>query len=167
MDGRPAILGRPLQTEGPRRHRPQDFREVWFAGVHADVGGGYPEGQSGQIKIPLRWMIKETRDSGLIYDQPTIDELVEGKGDGKYTVPDALATLHNSMRKAWPFAEWIPRLVPATSWRAADKVGDLYIPRQDHRLIARDALLHSSVKLRLDAGGYAPPNLPPHPIFTD
>jgi hypothetical protein len=27
--------------------KPQDVREVWFAGVHGDVGGGYPEAESG------------------------------------------------------------------------------------------------------------------------
>ncbi|SIQ25173.1 Uncharacterized protein, PA2063/DUF2235 family [Rhizobium sp. RU20A] len=159
--------GGPFKPKDTAGLKPQDVREVWFAGVHADVGGGYPEAESGQIKIPLRWMIKETRGSGLVYEQTTIDELVEGKGDNKYVAPDALAPLHNSMRKAWPFVEWVPRLVPATSWRNADKVGDLYIPRQDRRLIPRNALLHTSVKERLDAGGYAPPNLPPRPVFTD
>ena len=26
---------------------PQDALQVWFAGVHSDVGGGYPEKESG------------------------------------------------------------------------------------------------------------------------
>jgi hypothetical protein len=26
---------------------PQDCQQVWFAGVHADIGGGYPEAESG------------------------------------------------------------------------------------------------------------------------
>ena len=30
---------------------PQDILQVWFAGVHADIGGGYPEKQSGLIEI--------------------------------------------------------------------------------------------------------------------
>ncbi|KIL71131.1 hypothetical protein M378DRAFT_65731 [Amanita muscaria Koide BX008] len=38
-----------------------DVKEVWFAGVHADVGGGSHEGarKKSLSLIPLRWMIKE------------------------------------------------------------------------------------------------------------
>ncbi len=38
---------------------PQDIKQVWFAGVHADIGGGYPEIESGLSKYPLLWMIDE------------------------------------------------------------------------------------------------------------
>ncbi|GJD97688.1 hypothetical protein OCOJLMKI_4921 [Methylobacterium iners] len=36
---------------------PQDALQVWFAGVHADIGGSYPESESGLSKFPLIWMI--------------------------------------------------------------------------------------------------------------
>src|SRR5436190_4800276 len=37
-----------------RRHDiAQDIKQVWFAGVHADIGGGYPETESGLSKYPL------------------------------------------------------------------------------------------------------------------
>ena len=39
----------------------QDVNEVWFTGVHGDIGGGYPEDRSALAKIPLEWMIDETR----------------------------------------------------------------------------------------------------------
>ncbi|KAG5645630.1 hypothetical protein DXG03_005621 [Asterophora parasitica] len=49
-----------------------DVQEVWFAGCHADVGGG---SHSNQIQeslsyIPLRWMIKECllTGSGVLFD---------------------------------------------------------------------------------------------------
>jgi len=38
----------------PRRWGTEEatnLREVWFAGVHADVGGGYPEKESALAKI--------------------------------------------------------------------------------------------------------------------
>src|SRR2546426_2879296 len=38
---------------------PKDVKQVWFPGVHCDVGGGYPEAESGLSKIALEWMIKE------------------------------------------------------------------------------------------------------------
>ena len=35
----------------------QELKQVWFAGVHSDVGGGYPE--HGASDIPLAWMASE------------------------------------------------------------------------------------------------------------
>ena len=35
----------------------QELKQVWFAGVHSDVGGGYPE--HGSSDIPLAWMASE------------------------------------------------------------------------------------------------------------
>lgn len=42
-----------------------DFKEVWFAGNHGDVGGGWPlhHGQKHLLSdIPLKWMIQEALD---------------------------------------------------------------------------------------------------------
>ncbi len=41
----------------------QDVKQVWFAGVHSDVGGGYKD--SGISDIALKWMIQEARSFGL------------------------------------------------------------------------------------------------------
>jgi uncharacterized protein (DUF2235 family) len=38
----------------------QDIKQVWFSGVHADIGGGYPETESALSKFPLEWMIVVT-----------------------------------------------------------------------------------------------------------
>ena len=38
---------------------------MWFAGVHSDIGGGYPEAESGLSKYPLLWMIDEAVKCGL------------------------------------------------------------------------------------------------------
>ena len=43
----------------------QDLRQVWFRGVHSDVGGSYPEKQSGLAKIALEWMMVEAERAGL------------------------------------------------------------------------------------------------------
>jgi uncharacterized protein (DUF2235 family) len=42
----------------------QDLVEVWFAGVHSDVGGTYPDGVP-ISDIPLKWLVDEARASGL------------------------------------------------------------------------------------------------------
>ncbi|KAF8890658.1 hypothetical protein BD779DRAFT_1516285 [Infundibulicybe gibba] len=56
-----------------------DIKEVWFAGCHADVGGG---SHKNNIKdslsyIPLRWMIKECflAKTGILFDYPFLEEL--------------------------------------------------------------------------------------------
>lgn len=52
----------PFDAEGST---PQDIKQVWFAGVHADIGGGYPETESGLAKYSLQWMIDEAAAHGL------------------------------------------------------------------------------------------------------
>jgi uncharacterized protein (DUF2235 family) len=49
---------------GPPHDPLQDIREVWFAGVHSDVGGSYPEAESQLSKIALRWMLCEAELAG-------------------------------------------------------------------------------------------------------
>lgn len=147
---------------------PQDFKEVWFSGVHGDVGGGYPEADSAQIKIPLSWMIDETRGTGLIYDEDAVDELVLGEtkpgAQGKHRVkPDPTAPLHDSMNLAWRVLEYVPRRVPITSWRKRGDTTRIYLPLADHRFIPDGARIHRSVIDRMSSSlppPYAPPNLP-------
>ncbi len=45
----------------------QDVKQVWFAGVHSDVGGGYKD--SGISDIALKWMIQEARSFGLAVEK--------------------------------------------------------------------------------------------------
>ncbi len=48
-------LFEPLLWEAPQDG--QDMKQVWFAGAHADVGGGYP--RMHLAEIALRWMAEE------------------------------------------------------------------------------------------------------------
>ncbi|RDH75682.1 DUF2235 domain-containing protein [Mycolicibacterium moriokaense] len=46
----------------------QTVEQVWFAGVHSDVGGGYPDHEISDI--PLLWMVDRARRAGLsFYEQ--------------------------------------------------------------------------------------------------
>jgi uncharacterized protein (DUF2235 family) len=51
----------------------QTVRQVWFAGVHSDVGGGYPD--ASLAELPLRWMADRARACGLVLKtgQPVVD----------------------------------------------------------------------------------------------
>ena len=66
----PEEVGRAADLQAHNRFNdahaePQDILQVWFAGVHADIGGGYPEKESGLSKYPLLWMIDEASKCGL------------------------------------------------------------------------------------------------------
>ena len=48
----------------------QTVEQVWFPGVHSDVGGGYPETQLSDIA--LEWMLSEARAAGLVFDSEVL-----------------------------------------------------------------------------------------------
>ena len=50
-----------------------DVEQVWFAGMHSDVGGGYAN--CNLALIPLEWMIRRAKKAGLIFHPPAVDEI--------------------------------------------------------------------------------------------
>ena len=48
------------------KHDHQTMVQMWFSGVHSNIGGGYP--RDGLANIPLRWMIKHSEHHGLEFD---------------------------------------------------------------------------------------------------
>ncbi|KAE8356411.1 hypothetical protein BDV28DRAFT_110819 [Aspergillus coremiiformis] len=45
-----------------------DYEEVYFAGDHSDVGGGWPSDTTAPSQIPLMWMVQEAILAGLTFD---------------------------------------------------------------------------------------------------
>lgn len=45
----------------------QKLEQMWFAGVHSDVGGGYA--QTGLSDIPLKWMKEKAEENNLSFDE--------------------------------------------------------------------------------------------------
>lgn len=138
--------------------KPQDVKEVWFSGVHADVGGGYPEAESGLAKLALQWMIEETGPLGLHYRTQVVNELVLGRNPAKkYVAPEPCATPHNSMSWGWSILEFLPQ------WRRRDGSNSqrrrLVIPLFARRFIPAGARIHHSV-LDCRLGEQRPQNLP-------
>lgn len=138
----------------------QKYKQVWFAGVHSDVGGGYPEDQSGLAKVTLEWMITEAATAGLLVDQAQIAEVLALSVKTEYVPPDASGKIHDSMCGAWKILEYVPR----RHWRS-----DLQPPRNEWilyrkrpRNIPNGSVLHQSVIDRKNnpAAKYDPPNLP-------
>src|SRR5499427_51663 len=96
-------LWRPTETGGPK-----DVKQVWFPGVHSDVGGGYPEAESGLSKVPLEWMLREAASAGLLTDPAKVNRVL-GRSDGGYVPPDPKAAMHEPLTPAWWGPEFIPK----------------------------------------------------------
>jgi uncharacterized protein (DUF2235 family) len=52
-----------------------DHKQMWFAGVHSDVGGGYQAPKNRLSRVPLRWMLGEARDAGMLVNTEVLDNL--------------------------------------------------------------------------------------------
>ena len=92
-------------------HGPKNDLQVWFPGVHCDVGGGYPEAESGLSKLALEWMLGEAQQHDLKVDGRRVLEVL-GRTPTQnvtYVKPDANATLHESLTGAWKLAEYVPK----------------------------------------------------------
>ena len=86
------------RTDGsPGCHK--DAKEVWFSGVHSDVGGGYAETQLSDIA--LDWMIKEAVDKGI-----GIREI------DKQMHKDPKGEIHNSYKGIFASLRSRPRNIP-------------------------------------------------------
>jgi uncharacterized protein (DUF2235 family) len=81
----------------------RDVKQVWFPGVHADVGGGYAV--SGLSDVSLHWMIEEARAAGLAFKPEMVSQLRA----------DPLAVLHDSMKGIFKTQRSRPRNTPLMS----------------------------------------------------
>jgi uncharacterized protein (DUF2235 family) len=110
------------------------LRQVWFAGVHSDVGGGYPD--DGLSFVALCWMIDEAAQKGLRFERSIVEEY------GAIAAPTG--RIYDSRAGFGVF------------WR--------YQPRDAQLLMGEGnrPLVHGSVMTRMVCGndGYAPISLP-------
>jgi hypothetical protein len=115
--------------------------QVWFAGVHSNVGGGYPK--QGMSIVALDWMMQKAEESGLRI-LPSDRQRVREHAD----IDDKL---YDSRAGAGIFYRWLPRPI--------DRLCGLRNVKP---------VLHLSVLERIarGTGGYAPGNLPPSAEVT-
>ena len=109
----------------------QTLVQIWFSGVHCDVGGGYPPDSNGASasNIPLLWMAGYAKQAGLQFKPGSFSKAVPAL--------DATAAIHESRTGAYCIFQPYVRNIPA------------------------DSCLASSVKARSEnpAVKYAPENL--------
>jgi uncharacterized protein (DUF2235 family) len=85
-----------LWEKNPNAPADQMLEQVWFSGVHADVGGGYP--QAGLSDIALLWMMDKAEEHGkLAFDHaPLVDFR-----------PDPVAKGHDSFGAFYKVLDWV------------------------------------------------------------
>jgi uncharacterized protein (DUF2235 family) len=133
----------------------QDLKELWFAGVHSDVGGGYPEKDSGLWREPYAWMLEEAKAAHLLTDPVREHEVWTASSLSGSPWTD---NQQESLKGAWWLAEFFPKLVyHSTTGRRRPQLG---LGRA--RRIQDGAQLHPSAarRIRDRAPPYSPPNLP-------
>lgn len=154
----------------------QTCKEVWFAGVHSDVGGGYAESKSGLAKISLEWMVHEAISMGLIVNTKRYGMALRKEKQGekwinlphhmegdqiKYAAPDPKAEANKSLKGGWKFLQLFPKKLE--HWQKSK--GIRTIKNQHDRLETEKELnpflIHESVIERLSDPkiGYKPKNL--------
>ena len=87
----------------------QDVLEVWFPGVHCDVGGGYKEAEAGLSKIALQWMVGEVQKAGLRLQPKAVEAWLPTQTRPQSAAADPLAPIHESLSGWWWIVEIIPK----------------------------------------------------------
>jgi hypothetical protein len=77
-----------------------DAQQVWFPGVHSDVGGGYRE--VGLSDGALQWMVHEAAKCGLAFSSSLVAQIR----------PNVQDTLHNSCKGVFRLLPTQPRSIP-------------------------------------------------------
>lgn len=119
----------------------QVLEQVWFSGVHCDVGGGYPD--TALADIPLRWMVDRARSCGLAFQADAFPEPTPDggpTGTGPVFAPDPLGALHDSRNGIYRV------LPPARRTIGGEPTGHEYVASTALTRMAGDPT-------------YAPPNL--------
>lgn len=136
-----------------------DVAEVWFPGVHCDVGGGYPENESGLAKIAMKWMLDEAEELGLRVDPAKRAKVLGGtpsKESPQMAVPYPCAMMHESLKGFWRVMEWLPKRVwlgesVGKRWRC--NFGKRRVP------LPGGLAVHVAVGERQRSLGYRPANI--------
>lgn len=101
IDERRASFSPTLWEESPPPATTQHVEQVWFPGVHSDVGGGYRE--TGLSDASLSWMLGKLLAAGAGLDASLTAQLK----------PDPLGVLHDSFRGFFALGGSQPRSIPS------------------------------------------------------
>ena len=123
--------------------REERVSQVWFTGMHSDVGGGYPDDALSYVS--LNWMVDQAE--GLLLKKKELEDIRTGA--------DPLGKLYDSRKGTGGFYRYLPRKMELLTQDKLWKDSKVAIPRPK---------IHESVFQRIKEGvdRYAPIVLPPH-----
>jgi uncharacterized protein (DUF2235 family) len=126
-------------TVAPEPGARDRLEQVWFAGVHSDVGGSYAENESRLSDIALKWMLDQARSlpHPILADDAYLRLWPSPAGMQHDARKSAVAEMHPWLRRVWT---WL---------RGADNVGWA----KGLRKVPHDAPLHPSVLERFECAG--------------
>jgi uncharacterized protein (DUF2235 family) len=141
----------PSPRPQPYATKQEKVTQIWFAGVHANVGGGYPD--DSLAYIPMVWIWKEAHDCGLVFKEtPTADPDALLNAQSK---KDKDGRLYDSRSGFAGYYRYGPRNVyELCNFQSSDPRDCVSISRSK---------IHESVfqRIAIGAHSYAPISLPP------
>jgi uncharacterized protein (DUF2235 family) len=121
------------------------MKQVWFPGVHCDVGGGYPEETSGLSKYALEWMLEEAKAAGLCVNEAAQADVL-GNTNTNFAQAKPDACMHESLKSWWRLAEFVPK----RHWNWQSKEWEHRMNLFRRRTIPAGSMVHESAYLRGD-----------------
>jgi|GEM_PF-238548 len=149
----------------------QDLLQVWFAGVHSDIGGSYGQKESGLSNITLEWILREAESAGVRLKREMV-ELVLGRDarpictqttaakidhlSDLYPLPET-APIHPSLRGLW----WLLECFPHIYYDKDDFTDQHRVPLGMSRRVPAGSYVHESVLKRMSdkTANYHPRNV--------
>ena len=127
------------QAQDAKNINEERISQVWFAGMHSDVGGGYPD--ESLSLVSFKWIMECAKAKGL--------KLREDAERRYYDAADAYGTMHNSRSGLGLYYRYQPRRIDA-------------LIEDDKKVSIERHKVHSSVfdRIRSSAVEYSPIVLP-------
>jgi uncharacterized protein (DUF2235 family) len=124
------------------------LKQVWFAGVHSNVGGGYADDTLSYV--PLAWMSEEAKAAGLLLNDQKLCET--------YPPANPFGRIYDSRAGIGAYYRYQPRRISSLLLRPKADTLILRDPRRGKRGFLRRVLVHASVLERIEHGRdhYAP-----------
>jgi uncharacterized protein (DUF2235 family) len=146
------------EVEPEPRTKPRRMQQVWFTGMHSDVGGGYPDESLSYVS--LLWMMEEAEEAGLRTLKVIKDRFV--------ALASSAGPIHDSRKGTAAYYRYQPRKIAAWLNPIDDRTAGIRDPAivdettRVQKGLLQSVKVHESVVHRISCGTdrYAPLTLP-------
>jgi len=147
----------------------QQVSEMWLAGVHSDIGGGYPESSGRLWAITLEWMMDHARTAlqpggATLVNDPARWQEIKSAGQSDAVAPDYASAQHSSLTWGWTGLELYRNLIARS--KPTGHIRPSYVARDSRRpscrprkLRAGEHVHRSAIERFVARSDYRPPTL--------